>query len=110
MSEPLLGETVAPSHPFDGPVTVTRSAGKNLPGGASLVAELTVQLVQEEGLYSVTSEALPLFGEGDTASDALSDFLGRLAPHLAWLESLEEDLEPGMADEFATLRRHVTRP
>ena len=96
-----------PISPFDEPMTVTFDAGRALPGNGTLLAPVAVRLEKSDDSFAVTAEVIPLFGEGETPSEALADFLAQLVPHLRWLEEQEERLEMGMLIELADLRRYV---
>ena len=93
--------------PFDEPMTVTFDAGRALPGNGTLLAPVAVRLERSDDSFAVTAEVIPLFGEGETPSEALTDFLSQLVPHLRWLEEQEASLEMGMLIELADLRRYV---
>ena len=78
-----------------------------MPGKGTSIAPFSVRLEKVDGSFGVSATFAALYGEGETPSEALGDFLAQLVPHLGWLEEQEASLELGMLAELEDLRRYV---
>jgi hypothetical protein len=73
------------------------------------ILQLLVSDEDGDGVIVVSDKISSVYGEGETDTEAVQDYLENLVSQFLYLEDHEDQLAPGLQAELTSLRHHLMR-